>query len=201
MKVATMATTIDRRHTLVVGMSIAMLVLGLRIGILVQAQRHPVDAGGTAPTVASAEAPWAPHLHAVEEALAQQNVSRAVHAWRDAYGAALGSRRWDGALAVGDAYLKIGDAGNFRRSAEATARRSYLAALMLARHAESLDGVLRAGAAFQGLGDRDVVEQAASIAVAMAPDLTRGAVRSRIRELAQGIEERPATHAAASPRS
>lgn len=195
-----MTTTTDRWPSLVTGLGIVMVVLGLRIGILVQAHRYAIDAGPTAETVALPETPWAPHLLAVNEALVENNVSHAVHAWRDAHEAALGSRRWDGALAVGDAYLKIGAAGNFRQAAEATARRSYLTALMLARRKGSLDGVVKAAAAFQALGDRDVVEQAVLIALAVAPALTRGAVHSRIRELAQEIEGRQSMDAAASPR-
>ena len=49
----------------------------------------------------------------------------------------------DAALAVGDAYRQIGDAGSFRRTAGAKARQSYLTALFRARGEGSVDGVLR----------------------------------------------------------
>lgn len=78
--------------------------------------------------------------------------------------------------------MKIGEAGNFRRGAEATARRSYLTALFLA------------------LGDRDVVEQALRIAVGLVPSLTPDVARARIHELARSMEQPRAARAAASPR-
>ena len=196
-----MTTTTDRWQTLVAGMGIVMVVLGLRIGILIQANRYADDARPAAPMAAPVETPWAPHLRVVDEALAQKNVSRALHAWRDAYGAALGSRQWEGVLAVGDAYLKIGEAAEFRRGAETTARRSYLSALMLARRDGSLEGILKSAAAFQALGDRDVVRQAVRIAVAVAPGLTEDGARSRIRALAEaGEAPRMAGAVPSSPR-
>ena len=81
--------------------------------------------------------------------------------------AALGSRSWEGFLAVGDAALRLGDAAGERRAMEPEARRAYLSALAYARAQRSLDGVLRATEAFARLGDRDMVEQG----IRMARDL------------------------------
>src|SRR5713226_8127883 len=54
------------------------------------------------------DALWKEHVVAIDRALAQHDVSAAVGAWHDAYGAALASRGWEGMIAVGDAFLRIG---------------------------------------------------------------------------------------------
>ena len=76
-----------------------------------------VLAGGAAgipaadgPAVSQPAAPWAGHLAAMDQALKVGNVAAAQSAWRDAYGAALGSRRWDGFAETGDAALRLGRA-------------------------------------------------------------------------------------------
>ncbi len=112
--------------------------------------------------------PWAASLRRVEDALAQKNVSAAELAWHDAHGAALRSRRWEGMLDVGDAYLRLGEVAKGREAAEATARTLYLSALFRARQEESLDGVLRTAEAFAALGDREVVDQCIRIAELLA---------------------------------
>jgi hypothetical protein len=113
-------------------------------------------------------APWAPHVERVDEALAQDNVSAALRAWGNAYTAALGSRRWEGLIEVGDAYLRIGDRVAYRPAFAAKAREAYLAALFRARRQNSLDGVLRAADAFAALGDRQVVAQCLKLARELA---------------------------------
>lgn len=192
-----MTTISDRWQTLVLGMAVVTLVFGVRIGLLLHMHKYPFEPL----TISRSEPqtstpPWVPYLAAVDDALARKNVSGALHAWRDAHAAALGSRRWEGALAVGEAYLRIADAANFRRGAEATARRSFLTALLRARRDESLEGVLKSAAAFQALGDRAVVDQAVHIAVSLVPDLTADIARARIVELAGQPDTRAA---AASP--
>lgn len=107
---------------------------------------------------------WKTHVERVDQALATKDLSGAVMAWHDAYGAALGSREWEAMLAVGDASRRIGDATPARRGFDAKARQSYLTALFRARERRALEGVLGATAAFATLGDRDVVEQGLHIA-------------------------------------
>lgn len=102
---------------------------------------------------------WQAQLQKVDDALAQNDVARAQMVWREAYAAALKSRHWEGMVAVGDAYRRVGELGGFRKSSELKARESYLTALFRARSQGSLDGVLRAAQAFAELGDREVVEQ------------------------------------------
>jgi hypothetical protein len=113
-------------------------------------------------------APWAAHLTAVDAALAAGDVPAALSAWHEAYGAALGSRRWEGFADAGDAYLRIGRAGSAPASTVPRARELYLSALFRARDAGSLDGMLRIAAAFATLGDQDVTVQALRMARRLA---------------------------------
>src|SRR5256885_194361 len=50
---------------------------------------------------------WVSSVRAVDEALQRDDVSAAVRAWRDAYGIALASRRWEAMIDVGDAFLRV----------------------------------------------------------------------------------------------
>jgi hypothetical protein len=111
---------------------------------------------------------WAVHLEATNVALARGDINRAVEVWHDGYAAALRSRTWQALVEVGDAYLQIADAGSFRASAKPMARRIYLDALTRARAQRSVDGALRVATAFDGLGDREVVEQCVRVAEKMA---------------------------------
>jgi hypothetical protein len=161
------------------GMAVLGIVIALLLALLAWLE---VVAGTTAP-VSEIEKPWAPHLAAVDRALAERNVTAAMAAWHEAYSAARGARRGDGMVAVGDAYLRIGDAASFRRSAEPTARRLYLAALFRARQDRSLEGVLRATEAFAALGDHDVARRGLVIAEDIARGRAEGDVE-RVREIA-----------------
>jgi hypothetical protein len=115
----------------------------------------------------------------VDAALARGDMSATRSAWRAAYGAALGSRRWDGFADVGDAYLRIGRTSGAPASTVPRARDLYLSALFRARDAGSLDGVLRLAAAFDDLGDREVVEQAMRMADRLAGTRPSPSVRER----------------------
>lgn len=133
------------------------------------------------------EAPWARALGEVDGALARKNVSAAELAWHHAYGAALRSRRWEGLVEVGDAYLKIGRAAGRPRAWEAKARRIYLAALFRARQQGSLDGVLRTTEAFAALGDHEVVRQGLRIAERMAAESPDAGAVDRTRALRERL--------------
>ena len=113
---------------------------------------------------------WKAHLHVVETELAAGHVDVAVRAWHDAYGAALESRGWESMIAVGDAFMKIGHAAGTPGGARMNAREAYLTALIRARRNRSVDGALRSGEAFAGLGDRATVEQSLYIAAQLATD-------------------------------
>jgi hypothetical protein len=134
-------------------------------------------------------APWAAHLASVDAALAEGDVPEALAAWHAAYGAALGSRRWEGFADVGDACLRIGRASGAPASAVPRARDLYLSALFRARDVGSLDGVLRVAVAFDDLGDREVTVQALRMARRLAGSDPGPAVRDRLAALER---ERPA---------
>lgn len=103
---------------------------------------------------------WQRQLARVDEALAVANASAAIYEWREAYGAALRSRRWEALAAVGDAGARIeelmGSTGRYR----AETRQAYLSALFRARAAGSAQGIQRAAAGFEALGDQDAADLA-----------------------------------------
>jgi hypothetical protein len=107
---------------------------------------------------------WAQHLRSMDEALARHDGAAAVRAHDDAHNAVLVAQSWDGMLAVGAATLRLAPYASSPDGARADARRMYLWALVRARGAGSLAGVLRAGEAFAALGDRDMVALSARIA-------------------------------------
>ncbi len=125
-----------------------------------RAQGQPIVVVETVPM-------WWPYVDAVEEKLADHDVPGALSAWREAHAAALATHGWEGMLEVGRAYLRIGDAVEFRRAFVPRAREHYLGALLRAREIGSLDGVLSAGEAFATLGDLGVVRQAVGIAASI----------------------------------
>ena len=108
-------------------------------------------------------------LEEVKAAIARKDVSRAILEWRDAYGLALGSRRWETMVEVGDAAVRIdalaglpsGHPTGFR----AEARQAYLRALFQARSARSPAGIERVAAAFAALGDKEMAARARAIVV------------------------------------
>jgi hypothetical protein len=123
--------------------------------------------------------PWSEHIDRMNEALRRREVPVAVRAWRDAYAAAFASRKWEGMLAVGQAYLRIGDIAQSRQAFVPKAREAYLSALFRARQGGSPDGVLRVAAAFEALGDREMVQQCVAIAETLAGAGREGHWRAR----------------------
>jgi hypothetical protein len=99
-------------------------------------------------------------LASVDAAIARRDQTRAIYEWRDAYSVALGSRRWEAMVAVGDAALRI-DAlappgSRYPSGFRAEARQAYLKAFLDARAAGSREGILRAAEAFGALGDAEM---------------------------------------------
>jgi hypothetical protein len=111
---------------------------------------------------------WRAHVGTIDQALARHDVSAAVGAWHDAYGAALASRGWEGMLAVGDAFLRIGAEAGAVSGSRANARQAYLDALIRAHRDGSPEGLRRTAAAFAALGDHAV----ATLCLRAADELT-----------------------------
>lgn len=145
------------------------------LGVVMAGTRHTSGPAGALTN------PWGAHIQRMDEALTNKDVGAAGAAWRDALGAGLGTRGWEGLVAVGDASLRIGEAAGSRRSAEAKARKAYLAAFFRAREQGSFDGVLRTAEAFAGLGDREVVEQVLRVADGLAARRGDAQAAARVR--------------------
>lgn len=135
-------------------------------------------------------APWAAQLQRLDDALTRHDPSAALIAWHEAYTLALGTRKWEGLVEVGDAYLRIGDALRTRKPYLPRARECYLAALFRARQQGSLDGVLRAAEAFAALGDQLVVEQCIRIAERLAAESRDARAHARVREFTERWADR-----------
>jgi hypothetical protein len=107
---------------------------------------------------------WRSHVAVVDRAIDEDDVPQALRAWGDAYGAAVGSRRWQAMLTVGQASLRIGRAAGTLRGYEDKARHCYLAALFRARQQQSTEGAFRVAEAFADLGDVEVASRATHVA-------------------------------------
>lgn len=151
-----------------------LLLLGLVTGALAN---HALAPG--------AQIAWQRELDRVDEALGHGDVRQAVLLWREAFAAALRSRHWEGLVAVGDAYRRLGERGGFQNAAAAKARQTYLAALFRARQDGSVDGVLRVAEAFAALGDREVVLQCIKISRAIAATARDERAAGRVRSFAE----------------
>lgn len=162
------------------GIAAAMLISTL---VLEKAATKHASAFEKDPTLT-----WAGYLQEVNEALAKKNVSAAVRAWHNAYVTALESRRWEGMIEVGDAYLRIGEVSGIREASKPKARTIYLAAFFRARQQGSIDGVLRTVEAFAALGDREVVGQGLRVAEQMAARARDAQARDRVRTFAAQLD-------------
>jgi hypothetical protein len=123
---------------------------------------------------------WSEPLRRAEAALSSGNSRAAEQAWGQAYRAAVQARAPEGLLAVGGAYLRIGEAARDRSTAVARARRIFLTALFQARDRRDGAGVAAAAAAFATLGDRDVADRGFAVATALASRHGDAAARERI---------------------
>ena len=121
------------------------------------------------------DALWRAHVETIDRALARHDLSAAVGAWHDAYGAALASRGWEGMIAVGDAFLRIGAETGTAGASRANARQAYLNALIRAHRDGSSDGMRRTAAAFGALGDHAVAAQCLRVADELAAASRKGA--------------------------
>ena len=106
---------------------------------------------------------WALRLTLVDEAVASNNVSQAIYQWREAYGAALGSRRSEVLASVGDAALRIdalaGSQGVFHQEA----RDAYHGSMLLAHAQRDGRTMMRSAESLAQLGDTRAPERARHI--------------------------------------
>jgi len=148
--------------------AVALIGLGLVAAVKeVQADLVPYETRRAAYRL-QFDSRWRAHVETLDQALARHDVSAAVGAWHDAYGAALASRGWEGMLAVGDAFLRIGAEAGRVTGARSNARQAYLNALIRAHRDSSEDGLRRTAAAFAALGDHAVAIQCLRVADELA---------------------------------
>ena len=145
------------RALMILAVAVAMTAAGAAV------LEHGSSAAPLAPPMT-----WAQQVERVDAALASHDLRTAREAVRDAYAAAVTSRRWEPLLQVGDAQRRVEEASGFATLGKASARANYLSALLRAREQRSLDGVLAAAAAFSRLGDASVVRQALVVARELA---------------------------------
>ena len=100
------------------------------------------------------------------------DTARAWTAWSEAYRSAGARRDWRGLIDVGDAAVGMKSRGR--------ARQSYAASLTVARERRSVEGVLRSGEAFAGIGDRRALSHSIRIAQRLAGD--DPPARARVRD-------------------
>ena len=161
-------------------------IFGLALIALVLAVPAP-GAASEARAAAALDAALSAHLSAVDTALASADVEVAKQALHAAYQVALGSRRWQGLVAFGDAELRVAEASGTHQAGLEQARRAYLLALFRARGEGSMDGALTAAKSFAALGDREVANGCLSVASKLA---RTDADRARVREMSARVNER-----------
>jgi hypothetical protein len=100
-------STIPARH-IVGALLLGAVIAGgaLEIALARSGAHDPTD--GRWLCMPSRDTGWPAHVAAVDRALADADVTRAVLAWHDAYGAALASGRWEALVEVGDTFVRIG---------------------------------------------------------------------------------------------
>jgi hypothetical protein len=96
---------------------------------------------------------WKVFIAEVDRAVAAGDRSAAAYLWRDAYAVALGTRGWEPLLEAGDAALRVGALSPERGADVRNARDAYMAALLRARRAGSVEGTQHVAEAFARLGD------------------------------------------------
>jgi hypothetical protein len=102
------------------------------------------------------------HLAAMDAAIEGKDRGRAAREWREAYGAALRSSRWEAMADAGDAAMRV-DALASSPGFRTAARQAYRRALFLAWRDRSHEGAERVADAFAALGDVEVAARARAI--------------------------------------
>ncbi|MBI4634850.1 MAG: hypothetical protein HY727_00740 [Candidatus Rokubacteria bacterium] len=186
----TRRTAISRSRVWLYLLGFAFLGLAVLEGVAAQSTTPWSGPRQGAPAVSAAERAWERHLARFDGALGAGDRSAAARSLGDAYRAAVASARWEGLVAVGDAYLRSGDVLGSRMDVTAMARRSYLAALTRARQRGSLAGLLRTAEAFAALGDREVVAQCLTISQRLAARTGDPEAADQVRALSERLEGR-----------
>ena len=107
---------------------------------------------------------WVQRIARVDAALARSDLSVAIYEWREAYGAAVRTRRSEALIAAAQRAMRLAELGAgsdyFRRQA----RHIYMHAALRARGARSPQVILAIAEAFAKLGDTERASQVRRIA-------------------------------------
>jgi tetratricopeptide (TPR) repeat protein len=122
-------------------------------------------------------------LARAEAALALGDHRESQTAWEEAFRLAMASRAAEGLLAVGYAYVRMGQASNDRGKALPRARQLFLSALLQAEGRRDANGVTAAAEAFASIGDHEVADRACDIALPLAVKNNDGNARERVMAL------------------
>ena len=123
---------------------------------------------------------WQEPLARAEAALARGDARGAELAWEEAHRAAIRAGASGGMLELGRAYLRIGQAAHDRPTVVTRARRTFLMTLFHARERGDADVVAATGLAFAALGDREVADRAAEIALELSARTRKPEPRGRL---------------------
>ena len=167
----------------------AMAMITLIVIAVGTAQMLAVETPDTAPFAESSV-----HLRIADEELDRGHVAAAQLHLRAAYAAALRVPGWESLVEVGDGFRRLARVGDAQTGAAGHARAAYLAALVRARHARSVDGVLRAGDGFGALGDGEVVGQCIAIARRIADRGGDAVAHGRVRAFTERWSTRAHTN-------
>jgi hypothetical protein len=161
-----------------------VIVIAATAAAIVLAPRtSPTSVPPPAAAETEARPAWQIALDAMDHALEAGNISGAEMAWRNAYGFAMRSRRWQALVAAGDGSLRIGERLPVNRPYRARAAEAWRAALFLARAQHSMDGVLSVAEGFGRLGDREGLSQVLRIADGLAAADPSDEARRRVQEV------------------
>jgi hypothetical protein len=166
--------------SLTLTIAILAAMLGLMLSVAMVGDARADHALGFESQIA-----WKAQLQRVDDALVRNDLAGAEMLWRTAYAAALKSRHWEGMVAVGDAYRRLGDRAGFRNASVAKAREAYRTALFRARSEGSVEGVLRAAQGFAELHEHAVVEQCIGVARSVASQARDPRAEERVRAFSE----------------
>ena len=131
---------------------------------------------------------WEEYIRVMDVALGRGDFYAADTARQEALGLAVGTRRWDALVAVGDAFVRFAEEyPRVRPQVRSEAQRIYRTAILRAQQQGSFEGVLRVSEAFADLGDRDAAREGLTLATALL-DVGGPHDAKRLRALAERLD-------------
>jgi hypothetical protein len=107
---------------------------------------------------------WVQRVARVDAALERSDLSVAIYEWREAYGAAVRTRRSEPLIAVAERAMRLAERGAGSDYFRSEARHIYMHAALRARAERSPEVILGIAEAFDKLGDSERARQVRRIA-------------------------------------